>query len=297
MPKTPKLPHNPPLVSAEGRQLFSLLDINSLDAAEKEHMYVGLLPPRLLQLLDIMPECGCNRHGERLVKILAPEGMNFARIEVRSHPEARRTVFFLDIAGTHYNQMELSFCIINDPSAPRFDVDLDEHGKDNCFATLGRNIHEEILAMRAGLFPNQTSRGLRMFGEFFQLFERFVDSLGIEMILGEPLTYDNAVRYERYGFDYLKGRLLMQEIDRQFRPGGLLFDRLDGSTPFRMPGMERTVHGRSWAIHDGILAETWESLSEDSPLLMPWEEVTIYRMIGNPAAVSTFTPFADSGKQ
>ncbi|HZV81872.1 MAG TPA: hypothetical protein VFF53_06850, partial [Geobacteraceae bacterium] len=155
----------------------------------------------------------------------------------------------------------------------------------------------EIRAMRAGLFPNQTSRGLRMFGEFFQLFERFVDSLGIEMILGEPLTYDNAVRYERYGFDYLKGRLLMQEIDRQFRPGGLLFDRLDGSTPFRMPGMERTVHGRSWAIHDGILAETWESLSEDSPLLMPWEEVTIYRMIGNPAAVNTFTPFADSGKQ
>lgn len=81
----------------------------------------------------------------------------------------------------------------------------------------------------------------------------------------------------------------MQEIDRQFRPGGLLCDRLDGSTPFRMPGMEKTVHGRSWAIHDGILAEAAKSLAEGSPLLTPWEEVTIYRMIGSPAAVNTFT--------
>jgi hypothetical protein len=282
MPKTPKLPHNTPLFSSSGRQLFSLLDVNSLATAEKERIYAGLIPPRLLQLLGIAGDDG-------RVRIIAPEGMNLARIEVRRAPRERRTVFFLDIAGTHYNQMELSFCIINDPAAPRFDVDLDEQGQDNCFASLGRNIPEEIRAMEAGLFPNQTSRGLRMFGEFFQIFERFVDGLGMEMILGDPLTYDNAVRYERYGFDYLKGRLLMQEIDRQFRPGGLLFRRLDGSTPFRRPGMERTVHGRSWAIHDGILAGPWDDLPDDSPLLTPWEEVRIYRMIGSPAAVSTFS--------
>jgi hypothetical protein len=284
MPKIPRLPHNQPLVSSSGRQLFSLLDINGLDLAEKERIYTGLLPPRLVQLLGID-----GIGGEGRVKIVAPAGMNLARIEVRHRPEERRTVFFLDIAGTHYNQMELSFCIINDPEAPRFAVDLDEQGHDNCFASLGRNIPEEIRAMEAGLFPNQTSRGLRMFGEFFQLFQSFVDSLGIEMILGEPLTYDNAVRYERYGFDYLKGRLLMQEIDRQFRPGGLLFRRLDGSSPFRMPGMERTVHGRSWAIHDGILAGPWPGLAEESPLFTPWEEVTIYHMIGSPASVCTFT--------
>ena len=134
-------------------------------------------------------------------------------------------------------------------------------GIDNCFCTLGRNIPEEIRAMRAGLYPNQTSRGLRMFGEFFQIFERFVDSLGMEMITAEPLTYDNAVRYERYGFDYLSGRRMMLEIDREFKPGGILFRKLDGSTPFRQPGMERTVHGRSWAIHDGILDEPWEELT------------------------------------
>jgi len=97
----------------------------------------------------------------------------------------------------------------------------------------------------------------------------------MEMIVAEPLTYDNAVRYEKYGFDYLTGRLLMQRIHEGFAPGGFLHRRLDGSTPFRMPGMERTVRGRSWAIHDGIMDE-------------PWDDVRIYRMIGRPAAINTF---------
>jgi len=129
-----------------------------------------------------------------------------------------------------------------------------------------------------------------MFGEFFELFERFVDSLGMEMITAEPLTYDNAVRFERYGFDYLSGRRLMQEIDREFSPGGILFRKLDGSTPFRQPGMERTVHGRSWAIHDGILAVSGEELDINEILASPWEDVKIYRMVGRPAVVRTFSP-------
>jgi acetoin utilization protein AcuC len=43
-----------------------------------------------------------------------------------------------------------------------------------------------------------------------------------------------------------------------------------------MPGMEKSVHGRSWAIHDGIMDE-------------PWEDVTIYKPVGVHAAVNTFT--------
>jgi hypothetical protein len=214
--------------------------------------------------------------------------MSLARIEVRANPDDRRTVFFLDIAETHYHQMELSFCVINDPFAPRFAVDLDESGHDNAFTTLGRNIPEEVRAMQAGLFPIQTSRGLKMFAEFFEKFERFVDSLGMDIILAEPLTYDNAIRYEKYGFDYLNGRRMMMEINREFRPGGALFSKLDGSSPFRMPGMDKTVHGRSWAIHDGILEEPWDDLSVDKILDEPWEEIKIYKMIGIHAGVNTF---------
>jgi hypothetical protein len=269
------LPDNLPLHSSAGERLASLLDINRLPVREKERIYAGLVPPRLFDLLAVSQHSLTDGAGRRLVSIIAPQGMNLARIEVRQNPEDSRTIFFLDIAGTHFNQMELSFCIISDPHAPRFAVDVDVNGVDNCFTTLGRNIPEEIRAMRAGLFPNQTSRGLRMFGEFFHNFERFVDALGMAMITAEPLTYDNAVRYEKYGFDYLSGRRMMLEIDREFMPGGRLFRRLDGSTPFRQAGMERTVHGRSWAIHDGILDE-------------PWDDIRIYRMIGRPAAVNTF---------
>lgn len=281
----PKLPDNKPLVSAAGEQLSGLTHINALEIPEKEAIYRGLIPPRLFDLLAI-PLSG---DSSGRIRIIAPEGMSLARIEVRADPLDRRTVFFLDIAETHYHQMELSFCIINDPHAPRFDVDIDENGRDNCFCTLGRNIPEEIRAMRAGLYPNQTGRGLRMFGEFFYTFERFVDSLGMEMVTAEPLTYDNAVRYERYGFDYLSGRRMMLEIDREFRAGGILFRKLDGSTPFRQPGMERTVHGRSWAIHDGILDEPWDGLSINKILDEPWEDIRIYRLVGRPADVRTFT--------
>jgi len=271
-----KLTGNSPLVSEQGRELSSLRAVNELDKAEKERIYTTIIPPRLFDLLDIVPETLCGRDGLRRVSIIAPQGMGLARIEVKSHPGDSRTVFFLDIADTHYRQMELSFCIISDPSAPRFAVDVDSSGNNNCFASLGRNIPEEIRAMQAGLFPNQTTRGLRMFGEFFALFERFVDSLAMDMIVAEPLTYDNAIRYEKYGFDYLNGRRLMERIDREFAPGGRLTARLDGSTPFRRPGMESSVHGRSWAIHDGIMDE-------------PWEDVRIYRLVGVNAGVNTFT--------
>ena len=271
----PRLPENLPMVSPDGRRLTSLSEINALDPDEKNRIYCSLIPPRLFALLS-SPLPGRDAFGSGShTTIIAPEGLSLARIEVRQRLTDLRTIFFLDISETHFHQMELSFCIINDPVAPRFSVDLDSSGRDNCFTSLGRNIPEEIRAMNAGLFPNQTSRGLRMFGEFFHLFERFVDSLDMEMVMAEPLTYDNAVRYEKYGFDYLSGRRLMMEIDREFRPGGTLYCRLDGSTPFRRPGMERTVHGRSWAIHDGILDE-------------PWEDVMIYRMVGRPANLSTF---------
>ncbi|HSQ15589.1 MAG TPA: hypothetical protein VLQ94_04705, partial [Candidatus Binatia bacterium] len=60
-----------------------------------------------------------------------------------------------------------------------------------------------------------------------------------------------------------------------FRSGGLLCGRLDGSTPFRRPSFGLTVRGRSWAIHDGILDE-------------PWESPKMYKTVGENAGVDTF---------
>jgi hypothetical protein len=283
-----RLPGNEPLRSAQGIELCSLKEINSLGTAEKERIYASLIPPRIFELLQISPLTFLGPDNRRRVTIIAPQGLGLTRIEVRHDPDDRHTAFFLDIVDTHFHQMELSFCIINDPFAPRFAVDVDRSGNDNCFTTLGRNLPEELRALRAGLFPNQTSRGLRMFGEFFSRFERFVDALGMDMVVAEPLTYDNAIRYERYGFDYLSGRRMMEEINREFKPGGVLFHKLDGSTPFRMPGMEQSVHGRSWAIHDGILDEPWDGLSINKILDEPWGDIKIYKLVGEPSGVDTF---------
>lgn len=270
-----KLPGNQPLQDNNSRLLTTLAAVNRLPAPEKEAIYAGLLPARLLELLQIDRQTLGNPAGQRLVQIIAPDGLGLVRIEVRHRPEATDTTFFVELADSQYHQMEFAFCIIADPGAPRFAVDVTEAGTVNYFTSQGRNIPEELRAMAAGLYPNQTRQGLRLFGEFFHRLERFTDSLGMEMIIAEPLSYDNAIRYERYGFDYLTGKRLMLEIDREFRPGGRLFKKLDGSSPFRMPGMERTVRGRSWAIHDGILDE-------------PWDGVQIYKMIGTDAGINTF---------
>ncbi len=269
------LPHNCQLLDAAGRPLTSLQAINRLEESEKERVYSVLLPQRLREVLGLAEGSLCNAAGEKLIRIIAPKGLSLARIEARSKPDDGVTVFFLELSDTQFHQMELSFCIIRDPHSPHYAVDVDERGVNNWFASQGRNIPEELRAMRAGLFPNQTHHGLQLFAAFFPLLERFTDALGIQMIVAEPLSYDNAIRYEKYGFDYLRGRRLMLEIDREFQPGGRYFSRLDGSSPFRMPGMERTVSGRSWAIHDGIMDQ-------------PWDEVQIYRIIGVHAGINTF---------
>jgi hypothetical protein len=269
------LPHNSQLLADDGQPLTSLLALNRLPEEEKERIYAQLLPQRLRDLLDLHGSSLFTAAGERLVRIIAPRGLPLVRIEASSRAVGGVRVFFLELADTQFQQMELSFCIIQDPAAPYYAVDINEQGENNWFASQGRNIPEELRAMHAGLFPNQTRRGLQLFAAFFPLLERFTDALGRQMIVAEPLSYDNAIRYEKYGFDYLRGKKLMQEIDREFQPGGILHARLNGSSPFRMPGMERTVSGRSWAIHDGILDK-------------PWDDVQIYRMIGTPAHINTF---------
>jgi hypothetical protein len=271
-----QLPGNKQLYSSSGEQLTSLYSINLLEAKEKEGIYRQLIPERLFKMLNVSHDSFSGGYDAELVKFIAPKGLGLLRIEIRAKATEEDTVFFLFLSDTSSRQIELALCIIADPCAERFYVDKDPFGNRNWFGSSGRNIPEEIRAMEAGLFPNQTRRGLRMFGEFFSKLELFADSLGIEMIEAEPLTYDNAVRYEKYGFDYLTGRRLMMEINREFAAGGILIKRLDNSTPFRIPGMEKTVKGRSWAIYDGILDE-------------PWDDIRIYKIVGVNASINTFS--------
>lgn len=269
---------NSRLVDSDGLPLCSLQDVNALDREEREHVYGCLIPPGLLELFSIDQSSFLAKDGRKKVQFIAPEGLGLLRIDVRLDPDDRDCVFFVELADTPYRQLELSFCIINDPESERFDIDRDTAGRDNNFGTVRRNIDEEIRAMEAGLSPHQVRRGLKMFSQFYSRLESFAARLGLETITAEPLSYCNAVRYEGYGFDYITGKQLMLQIDRGFAPGGDLYRRLDDSSPFRRRGMEKTIKGRSWAIHDGILGH-------------PWDGVHIYKTLGVDAGVNTFFPY------
>ena len=50
------------------------------------------------------------------------------------------------------------------------------------------------------------------------------------------------------------------------------------STPFRQPEQWRTVRGRAWAIHDGILAA----------MDARWNDLRMVKQVGKHAGVNTF---------
>ena len=182
----------------------------------------------------------------------------------------------MQISDTPFmDNLELSFLVSNNPRSERFNIDQDKEGRETLFGTSLRNVAEEKGAMKAGLAPGQVRQGLKLLREFINLLERFASKLGISMISGDALFYHNAIQYERNGFGYLEGRKKMEEIDREFLANGKLFDRSDGSAPFRRKGADKSVRGRSWAIQDGILGE-------------PWMSPKIYKPVGRIVGVNTF---------
>ena len=99
--------------------------------------------------------------------------------------------------------------------------------------------------------------------------------MGHDLFLIEPLAYHNAIVFERYGFNYIRGLKEMTKIHQGFQPGQHLYQRLNPDNPFRQPDAWKTVRGRSWAIHDGILG-------------YPFSGFQMYKRIDIDAQVNTF---------
>ena len=235
----------------------SIRQINLLPEAEREQIYKRLIPDALFEAFGIDRRTLTDGSGRRLVTFFCPADEHLVRIEVRLNPEDRDCLYLLKLDQTFDGDLELGFVIINDPRAERFDIDRDEEGRETRLGTAGRNLKEEERAMAAGLAPGQVRRGLRLYRTALRLVETFSASLGRDRFVLESKFYHLAILCEKYGFGYLLGREEMERFHQGFAPGGLLHRRLEGSTPFRRPGMERTARGRSWAIHDGILGEPW----------------------------------------
>lgn len=254
-------------------KLSTISSINRLPLAEKRDIYTRLIPPELIERFNI-PSDFFEPSGEDLLTLHAPPGSSSTEMKLYHQVSFPDPVHHGHITDTINGQIHVLLYVLNDPHSPRFDVDHMPDGSPTNFGTERRNVKAEIAALQYGLAPGQIRRGMRMLYPAILSFESFVSSLEHDIFFAEPLHYHNAVLFERYGFNYEKGRRLMERIQAGFSPQGELLPRLDGSNPFRQPAAANSIRLRSWAIHDGILGE-------------PFTNVTMYKRLGKSAGLST----------
>jgi hypothetical protein len=257
---------------------ITLRQINSLPDNAKRRIYRTLLPTSLLAQFVIDPISWKGPGGESLVRVNAVQETGNLQIAVRNPADLSDEVLSLELADNVYDGIELNLILINDPESVRFRVDQDEEGRPTLFGTARRNLVEEERAMKAGLAPGQARPSLRASRQVLDQLETFLAGLGQRAYFLEPLTYTSAWLFEKRGFAYVRGHQLMDEIHQEFQPGGRLHQALDGSTPFRQQDQWRTVRGRGWAVHDGIL----------DVLEARWDGLRMVKQIGRGAGVNTF---------
>ncbi len=251
----------------------SIAGINRLPEEVKQRIYAHFIPQELLTRFDIPPDFR-DAQGQPLLSLVCPPGSSVMELSLFHAFGFPDPILYGQITDTLTGRLHVMLYVVNDPEAPRFDVDRMPDGSPTRFGILQRNIPAEIAALQAGLAPGQIRRGLRLLTNIIETFDTFVTLLGHERFYAEPLYYHNAVLLEKHGFAYQAGRKRMEEIERGFAPDGVLTARLDGSTPFRMPHAVEHIRLRSWAIHDGLLGEMFTN-------------VTMYRVVGKDAGVRT----------
>jgi hypothetical protein len=278
-PVLDRAPTSDRFLAPDGTLLTSLAAVNQLPLELRDAIYRTLIHDGLLERYQIDPHTFCNPLGEHVVVIDASPRIGAVEIKIWRQLSDRDPVVYFQLADTANDQLAVLLFVVTDPDSPRFEVDRDWGGEPTKFGTLTRNILAEVTAMQAGLAPGQVRRGLHMSRVMMPLVETFISQLGHEFYFLEPLAYHTAILFEEYGCAYSHGRAKMEWIHQEFQaPDGVLFKRLDGSTPFRLPGAERTVRGRSWAIQDGILTE-------------PFTDFHMYKHIGVNAGICTFPDF------
>ncbi|HEY5729208.1 MAG TPA: hypothetical protein VIS72_04100 [Anaerolineales bacterium] len=252
--------------------------LNSLPENAKLRLYRALIPVQVLAEFDINPRTWKNPDKQQQVSLDAEQGSDKVKIHAWYGDDPQNEFFYLELADNQYNGIDLNFLIANNPTAEKFRTDYDDEGKETLFGTVRRNVIEEEKAMRAGLAPGQIRAGLRSSQVVFNHIETFLTMMAHHAFFLEPLTYVSAWIFEKRGFAYSKGHQLMDTIHKEFQPGGELHKALDGSTPFRQPEQWKTVRGRAWAIHDGLL----EAIDKK------WNDLKMIKQVGRHAGVKTF---------
>jgi hypothetical protein len=266
------------LLERDGTLPFTIRQLNNLPENVKRRMYRGLVPPALLTRFGIDPIQWMDSSKAERVFLKAEENSEKVLLTAQTSPAPQDEFFSLELADNSLNGIELNLIVLNDPTADRYSIDETEDGSPTMFGTLKRNLLAEEQAMGAGLAPGQVRAGLGGSRQVFEQIDAFLSMLGHRAYFLEPLTYASAWVFERRGFAYVRGHKLMDDIHREFQPGGKLYECLDGRSAFRKREQANTVRGRAWAIHDGIL----------DTLDVRWDNLRMVKQIGRHAGVETF---------
>ena len=266
------------LLESDAHLPVTIRQLNNLPENVKKRVYRGLIPPALLTRFGIDPIQWTGANKEPMVFLNAEPNSEKALITARNSPDPANEFFALELADNSLNGIELNLIVLNDPTAPRFSIDYTEDGQPTMFGTLKRNLKAEEQARDAGLAPGQVRAGLGGSRVVFEQIDTFLSMLGHRAYFLEPLTYASAWVFERRGFAYVRGHKLMDDIQREFQPGGALDQCLDDKSPFRKQSQASTVRGRAWAIHDGIL----------DALDLRWDKIRMVKQLGRHAGVDTF---------
>jgi hypothetical protein len=266
------------LLERDANLPFTIRQLNNLPENVKRRVYRGLIPLTLLTRFAIDPIQWTNANKESMVSLKAETNSEKVLITVRNSSNIDDEFFALELADNSLNGIEVNLIVLNDPTAARYSIDQTEAGEPTMFGTLKRNLKAEEQALGAGLAPGQVRAGLGGSRLVFEQIDVFLSMLGHRAYFLEPLTYASAWVFERRGFAYVRGHKLMDDIHREFQPGGALYKCLDDGSPFRKRNQADTVRGRAWAIHDGIL----------EALEARWDNIRMVKQIGRHAGVETF---------
>ena len=239
------------------------ISLHLLGGKSKEFLHLLsylLLPIDLLVQFGIDPITLRNKAGEVMVEVAQSEDGMIWGIRLQNDIDRRDPLIEIEMIDTPFGRISVTWVGMNDPRAPRFDIDHLLNGDLTLRGKASRNLSAEAAALVAGLAPGQVRRGLGSFSRLLNDLEQFFACLHFYEFEVEPLFYHNAILFERHGFQYVQGKRFMQRIHEGFSPGGVYRQRLDNSTPFRDLAQADSIRGRSWAIHDDILDETWDRI-------------------------------------
>src|SRR5574339_333502 len=128
--------------------------INKLPEREKRAIYTRYIPKELIQKFNL-PDLTENKE---LLQFRFAEGSSDVEMKLYHRASFQDPVLYAHLTDTLNAQIHVLLYILNDPSAPRFDVDRMPDGSPTRFGTLKRNLEAEQAALENGLAPGQVRR-------------------------------------------------------------------------------------------------------------------------------------------